>query len=212
MDKMNNDKMVSVNKNVKAAIKLAEKIYNDGGVFIYPTDTIYGFGGDPFNNSTVEKIDNVKGRIIDQKYILLINNVENLKKYVQLNNIAHSQFLLNIWPAPVSIIFRLNKDTTDKFKHPTAAFRIPANKFCLELLSKLDKPLISTSVNKSGSKPLNDPDLIFNQFGEQVDAVFYSKDKPGNSASTLIDLTENIPKLIREGSIKFESILQKFYA
>ncbi len=71
-------------------------------------------------------------------------------------------------------------------------------------------PLISTSVNRSQQHPLNEINLIQYEFEEEIDAIFYSNKKSFFTASTLIDLSEKSPKLIREGKIKFEDILEKF--
>ena len=71
-------------------------------------------------------------------------------------------------------------------------------------------PLISTSVNHLGQEPLNSPDMIMQEFGQEVDAVFYSEKKSYFVASTLIDLSSEKPVLIREGKIKFKEILRIF--
>ncbi len=70
-------------------------------------------------------------------------------------------------------------------------------------------PLISTSVNRTGNEPLNDPSLIIQEFSNEVDAIFYSEKKSYFEASTLIDLTTDEPKLIREGKIKFVELMKK---
>ena len=70
-------------------------------------------------------------------------------------------------------------------------------------------PLVSTSVNRTGSEPLNDPSLITQEFSSDVDAIFYSDKKSFFEASTLIDLTGDEPKLVREGRIKFVDLMKK---
>ncbi|MCX6149395.1 MAG: L-threonylcarbamoyladenylate synthase [Ignavibacteriales bacterium] len=205
------NKLVLIEDNFNSAIQLAIQIYDAGGVFVYPTDTIYGLGGNPFDERTIKKINEIKGRIENQKFIFLVSDLDELKNYVQIKTDLLHDFLNRIWPAPVSIILELNGETSKKLKVPTAAFRIPNHKFCSVLLSRINSPLISTSVNKSGKHPVNDEKIILNEFGEELDAIFYSKNKSIFSASTLIDLTRDNPKLIREGAVKFESILRKFY-
>jgi len=90
------------------------------------------------------------------------------------------------------------------------AFRIPNNKFCIKLLENIKMPLISTSVNYSGQEPLNSPDIIIQEFGKEVDAVFYSEKKSYFIASTIIDLSSEKPLLVREGKIKFEEIIKHY--
>jgi len=134
--------------------------------------------------------------------------------YTEINFESHIEFLNKIWPAPVTVVLNLNKRTKDIVNQQTIAVRIPDNDFCLKLLREISRPLISTSVNRSGEKPLNNVKNIINDYSNSVDAIFYdSKDFSANSeniSSTIIDLTSEKPKLIREGSIKFVELLQKF--
>jgi tRNA A37 threonylcarbamoyladenosine synthetase subunit TsaC/SUA5/YrdC len=70
-------------------------------------------------------------------------------------------------------------------------------------------PIVSTSVNRTGSEPMNDPSLIIQEFANEVDAIFYSENKSFFEASTLIDLSKDNPVLVREGKIKFVELMKK---
>lgn len=201
-----------IESNFNESLNVASKIFKDGGLFVYPTDTIYGFGCDAFNRSAVERLAELKGREASDKFILLVENVPALKKWININSEAQINFLENIWPAPVSVVLELSAKAARWIDQTTAAFRIPKNKFCNSLLVRLKNPLVSTSVNKSGNAPLNDDKQIELEFGDKVDAIFYSNQKTGNSASTLIDLTTGTPKLLREGSFKYEKIIAIYYS
>lgn len=203
-------KSINIEENFEQAVKSATELFFNGGVFIYPTDTIYGFGGNPFNDEVLRKITRIKGRPDWKRYIHLVGSVEILLKYVEIKSEMFSDFLLSIWPNPVSVVMKLNEQTRDILGAETAAFRIPNNRFCLKLLNEIKMPLISTSVNRSGKQPMNDPDMIIQEFGKEVDAVFYSNKKSFFEASTVIDLSDEEPKLIREGKIKFSEIIKNF--
>ena len=82
--------------------------------------------------------------------------------------------------------------------------------FCVKLTSELQMPLISTSVNRSNNPPMLDPTVIADEFSSEINAIFYSDKKCYYEASTLIDLSDTAPILLREGKIKFEDILEKF--
>lgn len=200
----------TVDENLNQSIERASELFFNGGVFIYPTDTIYGFGGNPFNEMVINRISEIKRKSKWRRYIHLVGSMEILLKYVELKYEEHYDFLLKIWPNPVSVVLKVNSQTKEIYKTDTMAFRIPNNKFCLRLLDKIKMPLISTSVNYSGEEPLNNPELIIQEFGKQVDAVFYSEKKSYFIASTIIDLSNQKPELIREGKIKFEEIIRKF--
>ncbi len=208
--KVNHFPFINIDTDFENSLKTAKKIYLEGGVFIYPTDTIYGFGANPFNEDAVERINKIKGREEGKMYILLIKDIDNLQKYVEFQSEKHFDFLLSIWPNPVSVVLNLNEKTKRILKTDTIAFRIPNHRFCLKLLSELQMPLISTSVNKSSRDPIIDPILIKEDFESEVDAIFYSDKKTFFPASTLIDLSGNKPKLLREGRIKYKDLLGKF--
>ena len=207
---MNNNILVNIDDDPDKAVKLAADLYSQGEIFIYPTDTIYGVGGNPFNKTAVDKINKLKSRTEKKQFILLINNIETLRNYVELEDKLHLDFLNIIWPAPVSVILKLNDKTSKKLNGQTAAFRIPDNRFCLDLLNQIKAPLISTSVNRCNKKPLTSHLQIKDEFESEVKAIFYTKSKLAHAASTLIKLTGKNPVLLREGKIKFVDLLQKF--
>lgn len=201
---------INVDEKPEESVKIGVELFYNGGIFVYPTDTIYGFGGNPFNDEVVRKITKIKGRPDWKRYIHLVGSVEILQRYVDMNSEKLYDVLFKIWPNPVSVILKLNAQTRDILGINTTAFRIPNNRFCLKLLNEIKMPLISTSVNRSGNPPMNDPDMIIQEFGREVDAVFYTENKSFFEASTVIDLTDEKPKLIREGKIKFEELLKYF--
>ena len=202
--------IINIDKEFENAVQLAKRLYLEGKVFIYPTDTIYGIGANPFNHDAVEKINKIKGRELGKRYILLINSIENLVKYVELKSEKHLDFLLSIWPNPVSVVLPLNSNSKRLLGAQTASFRIPNERFCMKLLSELQMPLISTSVNYTGQEPLVEPSVIKDEFSALTDAIFYTDKKLYIEASTLIDLNDSKPVLLREGKFRFEHILKKF--
>ncbi len=205
-----NAELINIDSDFDKAVQQAKKLYLEGSVFIYPTDTIYGFGANPFNGEAVKRIGEIKQREHGKMYILLINSIETLLKYIEIKSENHLDFLLSIWPNPVSVVLSLNSKTSDILGTETAAFRIPNHRFCVKLTSELQMPLISTSVNRSNQPPMVDPSVIVDEFSSETDAIFYSDKKCYYEASTLIDLSDSVPKLLREGKIKFEDILEKF--
>lgn len=201
--------LINIDDNFEESVKTAAELFLTGSVFIYPTDTIYGFGGNPFNEATIKKISEIKGKINWRRYIFLISDLEILKSYADITSERYLDFLLSIWPNPVSVILKFNKKYQDIFKSETGAFRIPNHRFCFKLISELKMPLISTSVNRTGNEPMNDPSQIIQEFSEEVDAIFYSDKKSFFEASTLIDLSKEEPVLVREGRIKFVELMKK---
>ena len=200
--------IISVDEQPDLSLNLAVDLYQSGKIFIYPTDTIYGIGGNPFDEEVIRKISEIKGRVEKKQFIWLLSDLEKVLNYVKLHSKHHYDFLLKIWPGPVSVVFDLNERVRETTKFDTIAIRVPDNKFCQELLKELSQPLISTSVNYSNEKPMMDIEKIIQNFSEQVDAIFYGVESTDKVHSTIINLTQEEPKLIREGSIKFIELLK----
>ncbi len=203
-------KNIDLEKEPEAGLALAVELFHSGKIFIYPTDTIYGIGGNPFNKNVARRISEIKGREESKQFIWLLSEFETLFNYIEIKYEQHINFLQKIWPGPVSVIFKLNKKSIDITGLNTIAVRIPDDEFCKKLLMKIKKPLVSTSVNTSGSEPLVDIKQIIENFSKRVDAVFYHNQTSPKIVSTIIDLTNSEPKLVREGSINYLELLQYF--
>lgn len=210
MTEINAAKYICIEEDLESSISTAKEIFFEGGVFVYPTDTIYGFGANPFNNDAVKKINDIKGRKNYKNFILLVDSINTISQYVELYSEKHLDFLLAIWPDAVSVVLKLNTKISSILDSETAAFRIPNHRFCQKLTAELQMPIISTSVNRSGSAPLMHPEEIKNEFYSEVSAIFYSNKKSFEKASTLINLTGSEPELLREGRIKFNELMNKF--
>jgi L-threonylcarbamoyladenylate synthase len=206
----NQKKLINIEENPDSALMLATELFHSGKVFIYPTDTIYGLGGNPFDEFVVKRIAEIKGRDEKKKFIWLLSDFENVMNYTEIVFENHLEFLQKIWPAPVTVILNLNERTKIIANQETAAIRIPRNDFCLKLLKEISRPLISTSVNRSGNDPGNQIEQIISDFSQDVDAIIFSSQTQEKTSSTILDLTSEQPRLIREGSIKFVELLQKF--
>jgi L-threonylcarbamoyladenylate synthase len=202
--------LINIDKNFEHAVDKSAQMFLEGKVFVYPTDTLYGFGANPFNEDTVERLDHIKRRENSKMYILLINNIKNLGQYVVVESERHWDFLISLWPNPVSVVLKLNNRTRDVLGIETAAFRIPNHRFCLKLLDIIQMPLISTSVNRSNNPPMREFSQIRDEFVHDVDGIFYTEKKSFFEASTLIDLSSEEPLLLREGKLKFSDLLRMY--
>jgi L-threonylcarbamoyladenylate synthase len=210
MKKINSGNVFDIDTTPEVCLTSAVELYHAGKIFIYPTDTIYGIGGNPFDKNVVGRISDIKGRDEEKKFLWLLSDFEKLFNYVAIEDEKYISFLRKIWPGPVSVILNLNNRIAENIRMDTVAIRIPDNQFCNKLLTEIGQPLISTSVNISGQKPLENVDMIVEKFSSLVDAVFYNQEQTLRTYSTIIDLTANEPKLIREGSIKLVELLKHF--
>ncbi|MCE1190056.1 MAG: threonylcarbamoyl-AMP synthase [Ignavibacteria bacterium] len=203
-------KEFNIDEEFNESVQAAQKIFFEGGVFVYPTDTIYGFGANPFNKEAIYRITRIKQRDESKGYILLANDMNMIMRYVDLRKDSEIDFLMSIWPNPVTVILPLKKEHAGLLQKQTVAFRIPNHTFCLKLISQVNMPLVSTSVNRSGEVPINDATMVRQEFKDELDAIFYSVKLQYNLTSTVINLAGNTLELIREGRVPFDEIYNKY--
>jgi L-threonylcarbamoyladenylate synthase len=203
-------KLINIDRNFDTAVDRAAQLFLEGKIFAYPTDTLYGFGANPFNEDAIARINRIKSRDDGKMYIMLINSVDNLSNYIVVKSEKHWDFLLSVWPNPVSVVLKLNRRAAGIFRMETAAFRIPNQRFCQKLLERIQMPLVSTSVNRSNKPPLREYSEIRDEFSTEIDAIFYTEKRSFFEASTLLDLCDEEPVLLREGKIKYNEILSIF--
>ena len=183
----------------KDSIKIAAKLLNNGEIIIYPTDTIYGFGVDATNSKAIMNLNKIKQR--EQPYSIIVSSINMLKKYIKLPSIT-SLDLNKYFPGPYTLIFTKNKNNLSdlvSLNLNTIGIRIPNHNFPCESVNKLKKPMITTSINIHNSKPIVEIDQItanlsnFNIFKD-------SKTLNQIQSSTIIDVTNNTMKILRQGS------------
>ena len=202
-------KLFNVDNDFNYSVKEAVELYHNGKVFIYPTDTIYGFGCNPFNGRAVEKINKIKKREGSKQFIFLIDSLNTLFNYVVKPKKSYEELLGKIWPNPVSVILELNDEKKKSLQTETVAFRIPDHKFCMSLLKEIRSPLVSTSVNINNESPLKNYSAIYDKFSKDISTIFFTNNEENKEPSTLVDLRGEKPVIIRKGSIKFAELIQK---
>lgn len=157
-------------------------------VIIIPTDTIYGFSG--LIGKTADSITRIKGRAEDKPFIALIAEPTDIYRYTE---IKIPDRILNLWPAPLTIIVPLKTQGTQ-------AFRCPADEWLRNVIAAAGDAVYSTSVNRSGTPPLTHIETICREFEDSVSLVVEDGNLEG-LPSTLIDLTSGAPRVLRPGAI-----------
>ena len=154
------------------AVEKSINILKIGGVIVYPTDTLYGFGVDANNNYAIERINKLKNRHSPMSVIACRFEQAMSWTNIKEKNIEIAKKILNssstlILDAKKNIVSNkiLGKNNT------TLGVRIPKHKFCYDISKEYDKPITTTSVNRSGEQPLNDPKSISKIFGEGIDLL-----------------------------------------
>ncbi|MCK5123418.1 MAG: threonylcarbamoyl-AMP synthase [Candidatus Pacebacteria bacterium] len=200
--------------NTEEALNDAAKILQDGGVIIYPTDTLYGLGANAFNENAVLKIYKIKKQDRNKPISVIVKDLKMARKIACLDSKVE-KILNKIWPGPITIVLRKKDIISDVLtgNGETVAIRIPDNEFISALMEKVDFPITATSANISGEKDLLKSEEIIRKFKFakiKPDLFIDAGDIKNAQASTIIDLTTGIPKIIRTGIVGKDEI-KKFF-
>ncbi len=181
-------------------INKAVDVLKQGGVIIYPTDTVYGIGCDIYNKNALERVFNIKNDLDSKLFSFVCHNLKDISKYAKVSNYAY-RTMKHLLPGPYTFILSASKLTPKILcsKRKTVGIRIPNNRVSLKLVEELGNPIISTSTTSRRGNILIDPVDIKNIFNTQVDLMLASGNLNGRPSS-VIDLSEEEPEVIREGA------------
>ncbi|WP_269227800.1 L-threonylcarbamoyladenylate synthase [Flavobacterium eburneipallidum] len=189
-------------KPSEAAIAKVVKVLQDGGLVIYPTDTVYGLGCDITNSKALERIAKIKGVKLDKaKFSFICHDLSNLSDYVKQVDTATFKLLKKSLPGPYTFILPGNNNLPKEFKKKTTVgIRVPENNITLEIVRQLGNPIVTTSIRDEDEviEYTTDPELIFEKWQNLVDMVI-DGGYGDNTASTIIDLSGHEPVVVREG-------------
>ena len=180
----------------KSVINEAIEVMANGGVILYPTDTVYGLGANIFNKLAVKKIYNIKNRSPSKPLSILVSSKEaiNLVANVRLRD---KPYINKYLPGPSTLIFKktpiVSRTVTGGDKN--VGIRIPDCEIASSLASVF--PIITTSANLSNDKTLNSPDKILKQLSGDVDLIIDVGPLDGGNPSTIIDLTVDEPTFLK---------------
>ena len=191
----------------EAAIKKVVDVLKNGGLIIYPTDTVYGLGCDITNTKALERIAKIKGIKLDKaNFSFVCSDLSNISDYVKQIDTATFKILKRALPGPYTFILPGNNDLPREFrKKKTVGIRVPDNAIVIEIVKMLGNPIVSTSIHDEDAvlEYSTDPVLIFEKWQNLVDLVIdggYGDNMP----STIIDLSGYEPVVVREGKGSLE--------
>ncbi|MEE9364328.1 MAG: L-threonylcarbamoyladenylate synthase [Cellulophaga sp.] len=183
-------------------IKRVVAILRKGGLVIYPTDTVYGLGCDITNAKALEKIARIKGvKLAKANWSFICSGLSNISDYVRQIDTATFKLLKRALPGPYTFILPGNSNLPKDFKKKkTVGIRVPDNAIAKALVEELGNPIVSTSIHDEDAllEYTTDPELIFEKWEKLVDIVI-DGGYGGNVGSTIIDLSQGEPEIIREG-------------
>jgi tRNA threonylcarbamoyl adenosine modification protein (Sua5/YciO/YrdC/YwlC family) len=186
----------------EAAIKKVVDVLKNGGLVIYPTDTVYGLGCDITNTKALERIAKIKGVKLEKaNFSFICSDLSHISDYVKQIDTATFKILKRALPGPYTFILPGNNNLPKEFKKKTTVgIRVPDNAIALEIVRQLGNPIVSTSIHDEDVvlEYSTDPELIFEKWLNLVDMVI-DGGYGDNMGSTIIDLSGFEPIVVREG-------------
>ncbi len=183
------------------------KNFNDNGVVIFPTETVFGIGGNAFSNEVINRIYDIKQRPISKNVNIMVGNKKQIEEYAYVNE-KEKKIIEKYMPGEITIILKKKKELNSyAFDNDTIGIRIPNNNIMLKILSKLEFPIVATSANISGDGNYNYED-IKKHFDGKVDAIINGV-VGSNTPSTIVKVVNNNIEVLRQGKIVIDSELIK---
>ncbi len=193
-------------ENIKEEeLQEVEETLKNGGIVIFPTDTVYGIGCNCFSKKAIKRIFDVKSRPEKKPINVLTDKVEKIENVTKNIKKEEKEIINKYMPGAVTIVLDKKEDVPDILTSglDTIGVRIPNNKIALEILKKFENPLATTSVNISGNLPGLEINDFIKEFENKVDIIIDGGKTKIGVASTIVRVDENSEiNILREGNIK----------
>ncbi len=179
------------------------ELLNQGGIIGYPTETVYGLGCDALNAKSIDRIYRLKGRNFKNPLLILVVSEKAVGEYTVDIHEKATILMRQFWPGPLTLLFEANSKLPINLLGGSKkiGIRVSPDHFCQQLLGVFKKPLVSTSANPAGFPPAKSSEEVHKYFGDSLDMIIDDGDRRKAEPSTVVDVTEAVPKLVRKGAI-----------
>jgi len=199
-------------KDDDRGLRDAALVLRNGGVVIYPTETVYGLGCEPSDPDATRRVCEIKGRA-DKPLPLICADTTSARRVVEFNSSAE-KLVERFWPGPLSLVLPTKVEYPTWVTHhkTTLAVRVPGHEAARRLAGLCGGVLVSTSANRSGEAPSRTAQGAIEQIGSKVDIVVDGGITPGGEPSTVLDLSSEELWVLRSGPVSSEAILKALRA
>jgi len=186
----------------------AAAIIANGGVIAFRTDTFYGLGADPFNREAVQQIKKLKGREENKPILIVISDLDEVERFITEVSTAFAALAKRFWPGPLTLIGEADPDLPDEITAgtKTVGVRLPNDDRVRALVRVCGGALTATSANPSHAAPASNAQAVHGYFGDVIDLIVDDSEATSDQPSTVVDVTSEAPRLIREGVIAWSDI------
>ncbi len=194
--------------DISGSIDKAVDVLVRGGVIVYPTETVYGIGCDPLDAAACDRIRRLKGRDGEKPMLLLAASLDQVTEFAGLLSETALALAGAFWPGPLTMVIMPEKHLPVHIRGQGGgvAFRVSPCRVASEIARRFGMPVTSTSANRSGEQPAVTHEDAITLFGGAVDCVVEPDEPLGGIPSTVVDVTGESVRLLREGGVSFERI------
>lgn len=182
-------------------IARAAEVLRDGGILIYPTDTVYGMGCSILKPAAIEEVYRIKRQDRAKPFSFLCSDLSHISEYAVVSNSAF-RLMKRLIPGPYTFILPASRmkqvPRSLMTKRKTVGIRVPADPVCQALIREAGHPVLSASVTDDAGEIMNDPEAMEDHFGSRVDLIL-DAGRGLLDVSTILDLTDDLPVIVRQG-------------
>lgn len=190
------------------ALQRALQVLRRGGLVSFPTDTVYGLGSLAFDGPAVSRLFQAKGRSAQQAVPVLLGDLAELERLASPVTHALRRLAKRFWPGALTLVVRKSQGLPSEISPDRSiGLRMPDHRLALDLLIAAG-PLAVTSANRSGAPSVTTAGQVMNELGGRVNLILDGGEAPGGEPSTVVDLTDSPPRLLRAGPISLEEVLR----
>jgi L-threonylcarbamoyladenylate synthase len=197
-----------------AAVARAAAAIARGDVVAYPTETFYGLAADPRNADAIERVFIAKGRRSEEPLPLIASDIEHVERWFGALAPHAAALAHRFWPGPLTLVLPLSSERFSTFPtnltagRANIAVRVPAHPLARALALAAGGAITSTSANPSGTPPASTADEVLATLGDRIALILDGGPTPGGAPSTIIDVQELRPTLVRAGVLPWERVLE----
>jgi L-threonylcarbamoyladenylate synthase len=198
---------VIIPQTTEAFVEIANSI-RSGGVIGFRTDTFYGLGADPFNREAVRKIKQLKGREDQKPILIVISEQHQIDRLITERTRSFNALASRFWPGPVTLIGKAAEQVPDEITAGTGTVgvRLPEDDKVRALVRECGGALTATSANPADQAPGKSAQEVNDYFGEMIELIVDGGPARTDLPSTVIDVSETKPRLIREGVVAWADV------
>lgn len=193
--------VIKLDEEYERAFSKAKEVLSSGGVIVYPTDTVYGIGGDARREDVAERVREIKGRGEGCPFSVILGNIQMVREYAEVEGEA-MRYVLEAFPGAVTLIFRARKELP-AVRDGKIGVRVPEHLFMRKLSSELGMPIITTSANLHGKEAPRSFSEIEKGILDSVDLAIDGGGTLYGMHSTVVDVVEKKVKRVGAGEIIF---------